>query len=403
MDLLNYISQKNKKDIKIQDNNINPKPFNIITPKIKDDLKNIKIIDLKTPIIKELDKIPNNLETYKIEDMDKKKYNFLVFGIDDPIFYNNKTNKSIDNKFLYGDPSPKELMISNFQTESGTSNNLQNKLLQNQTGESLDDINEANETIDNVYKNEIDRLMNKLNKEKEKNSLSLQPEYLKEIKNQVVEEETSNNIEKLKNKKLKIKANIKPVIQNAIYSDDKKQKIKENEAKEKINDFVKNIKDKKVNKEKNDAATKIQNFSKNIKAKKEGKEMIKNIVDNINKDLRRKDLQNESNKKINELKQNKEEHKKKLNKVFDEANRKLNNNLEDNYPKKNDIVEENTNPMIQKLEEKKNKKGNKQKNYTPEEALLLTNIRNAKRREAYHNKKAMLKASKELLKHLESA
>ena len=318
MDLLNYISQKNdKKDIKIKDNNIYPKPYPISTPKIKDDLKDIKIINIKNPIIKELDKIPNKIDPYKIQDVDIKKYNFLIFGSNDPIFNNHRINKSIDNKYLYGDPSPKELMISNYQTDQGTSNNLQTKLLQVKTGESIDDINDANDTIDNVYKTEIDRLMNKLDKENEKISLRIQPDHIKEIKKEVAKEDTMNDIERVQRMTKRIKANIKPVIQSAIYNDDQKEKLKEKQENE------------------NKSANKIQNFVKSMKAKKEGKELIKNIVDDINKGLRHQDLQNETNKKIKQLKEDKEQHKEKLNKVFKEAAKSnKNDNISENKQNK---------------------------------------------------------------------
>ena len=318
MDLLNYISQKNdKKDIKIKDNNIYPKPYPISTPKIKDDLKDIKIINIKNPIIKELDKIPNKIDPYKIQDVDIKKYNFLIFGSNDPIFNNHRINKTIDNKYLYGDPSPKELMISNYQTDQGTSNNLQTKLLQVKTGESIDDINDANDTIDNVYKTEIDRLMNKLDKENEKISLRIQPDHIKEIKKEVAKEDTMNDIERVQRMTKRIKANIKPVIQSAIYNDDQKEKLKEKQENE------------------NKSANKIQNFVKSMKAKKEGKELIKNIVDDINKGLRHQDLQNETNKKIKQLKEDKEQHKEKLNKVFKEAAKSnKNDNISENKQNK---------------------------------------------------------------------
>ena len=52
MDLLNYISQKTDKSVNIKDNNIYPKPYPIITRKIKDDLKDLKIINIKNPVIK---------------------------------------------------------------------------------------------------------------------------------------------------------------------------------------------------------------------------------------------------------------------------------------------------------------------------------------------------------------
>ena len=260
MDLLNYISQKTDKSVNIKDNNIYPKPYPIVTRKIKDDLKDLKIINIKNPIIKELDNIPNKIVPYKIKDIDEKKYNFLIFGSNDPIFKNKRFNKPIDNKFLYDDASPKELMISNFQTEVGTSNNLQTKLLQVKTGESIDDINNANNFVDNVYKKKIDELMNIDKEEKERISLSKKPELIKEVRKVASEQEFDTNIKENKNIRKQYKADIKPVI-----IDEKRKKLeKQNE----------------INKQ-TIAANKIKNVMKNVKAKKDYNEKQKNIKNEV--------------------------------------------------------------------------------------------------------------------------
>ena len=298
MDLLNYISQKTDKSVNIKDNNIYPKPYPIITRKIKDDLKDLKIINIKNPVIKELDNIPNKIVPYKIKNIDEKKYNFLIFGSNDPIFKNKRFNQTIDNKFFYGDTSPKELMISNFQTESGTSNNLQTKLLQIETGESIDDINSANNYVDNVYKKKIEELMNYDKEEKERISLSKKPEIIKEVRKVAQDQELDENINQIKEGRKHYKADIKPVIvidkQNKFEK--KKEIEKQNEAANEIKNVMKNVKVKKDYIE-----SKNEKQQKNIR--NDVKLTLDDIMNKIEKDNdETPETENPLNEKANEKK-----------------------------------------------------------------------------------------------------
>ena len=419
---MNYLTKQKKRNINLNDFNdyINDdhKHYKITSNKNDDKLdevkENYKIPHIKASNIKDFDNLPEKVDKYKIREINQKDFNTEFMGFDDPLL-NYKGTRKIDNAYLYGEPSSKELMISNLQTESGTSNAINQKLQSIETGESIEDIKDAHNYIDSDIKfhDEVNKIINAIENEKSQIASSSQPEYIKKIRNSILDENKNDEINRINNKIKSNKAKIKPIIQHNksnslldIDVDDIIQDDKEKQAKNKISNLVKNIKDKREAKvkeinEKKEAANKIQNFSKNIKAKKEGKEMIKNIVENINKDT----------------------HKKMLNKVFDEAKgiKKFNTKIKEKvlnydkiYPLKNKTKFSKINPLKQQskpIEQKpievqpepepkqteepqKRTRGRPKKNYTPEELAKKLEATRSSDRIRKANKRAADKQSK---------
>ena len=313
MDLLKVFPPNDKKkklniNINDYDNYINDdhKRYKIQSNKKDNDLdesrEKYKIPHIKESNIKDYDNLPEKVDKYKIRDINQSEFNKEFLGFDDPVL-NYRGTRKISNAYLYGEPSTKELMISNLQTEEGTQNKFNQRLQSINNNESLEDIKEAYDYVDNERNSEINKILEAIENEPR---ITKQNKMKKEISN------ITKNYSKI------AKANIKPIIQNnkdvadviTSFNDKKVNEIiqedKEEQAKNKISNLVKNIKNKKEAKlkeinEKNEAANKIQNFSKNIKAKKEGKEMIKNIVENINKDTHKKMLNNKYLMKLKKI------------------------------------------------------------------------------------------------------
>ena len=124
----------------------------------------MKIILPKNEIIKDSYDLPYNVKPLHIQsnNKDKRELDLLLLGFEDnePIEY-----KKIENASLFGNPTAGDLQLSNMQTEQGVSNPLNNKIRQAQTGESLDDIKDA----DNFIDTQVQKIINELEKKYDKN------------------------------------------------------------------------------------------------------------------------------------------------------------------------------------------------------------------------------------------
>ena len=416
MDIMNYFTKQKKRNINLNDFNdfINDdhKHYKITSNKNDDKLdevkENYKIPHIKASNIKDFDNLPEKVDKYKIREINQKEFNNEFMGFDDPLL-NYKGTRKIDNAYLYGEPSSKELMISNLQTESGTNNKLNDKLLSIETGESIEDIKDANQYVDNERNEEIDKILNAIENEPritKQNKLNKELEILKENK----------KIDKAKyyeNEKTN-KALIKPIIE---YNKDVKSG---NEFPNKRTTDI--IEDDRIDKQmakaekEGKASHKIQKAFKNVKAKKEGKQMIKNIVDDINTKLRHQDMMDESIKKVKQIKKDKIEHKEKLNEVFDEVKKKFTKkdkvvNYNKIFPvKKNKKIDYTINPLIKMPEQEtksneepetkrteepqKRTRGRPKKDYTSEELAKKLEATRSSDRIRKANKREAAKQSK---------
>ena len=166
----------------------------------------------------------------------------------------NKTsnnNKKIDNAYLYGVPSDQELQLSNWQTEQGVGNPLNDKIRQAQTGESFEDIKQYDNKVENNVDTAVDSILKQLEltNESEKESLKRKRFIKNSDKKEIIKEmdlelQEKKHEEKVKGQfeKARLKAQIKPVIE--------KQKIEANANKKSlINELLNKIpKDTKITK-----------------------------------------------------------------------------------------------------------------------------------------------------------
>ena len=295
MDLLKVFPPNDKKkklniNINDYDNYINDdhKRYKIQSNKKDNDLdesrEKYKIPHIKESNIKDYDNLPEKVDKYKIRDINQSEFNKEFLGFDDPVL-NYRGTRKISNAYLYGEPSTKELMISNLQTEEGTQNKFNQRLQSINNNESLEDIKEAYDYVDNERNSEINKILEAIENEPrivERNELK------KEIGN------ITKNYNKI------AKANIKPIIKNNkevaetitrfndkkikdIIEEDKaedekiiEEKKKEKEAKKKINKFVKNIKAKKEIQNQKQKVDLINNLDKNIEDTKSKRKDLKN-------------------------------------------------------------------------------------------------------------------------------
>ena len=111
--------------------------------------------------------LPEKVNKYKYATVNKNELDefFLGFVDDVPI-----KNKQIDNVYKFGNPTPKQFQISNWQTEQGTSNRLNQQIMSIETNENIEDIIESQDTgdalINEAHKKEVDSIMKELEKSK---------------------------------------------------------------------------------------------------------------------------------------------------------------------------------------------------------------------------------------------
>ena len=173
MDLINYFKANKKLNINVNDYNNyiddDHKHFKIISNQIDNNLDevkdNFKLHNIKESNIKDFDNLPQNIEKYKIREINQSDFNNEFLGFDDPVL-NYKGTRKIENAYLYGEPTSKEIMISNLQNEAGTSNIINQKKQSIETGESIEDIINASNYIDKQSNNEVENILNQIEKEK---------------------------------------------------------------------------------------------------------------------------------------------------------------------------------------------------------------------------------------------
>jgi len=122
---------------------------------------------------------PKQEDKFKSKAISFKDFDDLLIGFDDgPLKSNPLADR--DNTALFGKVSPEELMMSNLETQAGTSNKLNRLMRQKDTGETMEDIREGDKIADKqvnkdfdtnfsefmkLYKDEVDELPS--NKKKE--------------------------------------------------------------------------------------------------------------------------------------------------------------------------------------------------------------------------------------------
>ena len=379
MDLINYFKANKKLNINVNDYNNyiddDHKHFKIISNQIDNNLDevkdNFKLHNIKESNIKDFDNLPQNIEKYKIREINQSDFNNEFLGFDDPVL-NYKGTRKIENAYLYGEPTSKEIMISNLQNEAGTSNIINQKKQSIETGESIEDIINASNYIDKQSNNEVENILNQIEKEKTVNRGKVD----KILTNRGLKKELTNVTT---NKKF-YKANIQPIVKynkevasgNEIPNKNPADIIEDDRVDKKMASAEKETK----------ASQKIQKFAKIVKGKKEGKEMIKNIIDQL-------------------------EHKNKLNKVFDEATKKYTKkdkvvNYNKIFPiKKNKKIDYTINPLIKKpelqtkqpeLETKSNEEPQRRGRGRPR--IILTEEQNEQKKEAIRKSDRIRKANK---------
>ena len=206
-----YLNQTKKKiNINLNDCcNINDdhKHFKIVSNKVDDKIDtakdNSKIIHLKDSKIYNPGNFPDDVSKFKIASINESDFNNFFLGFDDPSL-KYRGGRKIDNAFQYGEPSNKNIIISNLQTEVGTNNNLNQRIKSIETGESLNDIKESQEYLDSFYNDEVKKIFELLEKE--------QDPVIKETETKNMNEylmKAKKDIAKVKSDK----AEIKPIIE----------------------------------------------------------------------------------------------------------------------------------------------------------------------------------------------
>jgi hypothetical protein len=192
---------------------------------------NYKIIHLKEQNIKDPYNLPDHISKINdIHNKDNKNFDMAFLGFEDNIPIK---NKKIDNAYLYGEPSVEELKVSNWQTEEGVSNPLNQRFKSIETGESLDDIKDTENFVDK----EVQKIINELEKSDDENFKRIRDNETDEdiinakIKHHIkfregLQQQERDNIKTLK-------ADIKPVIHNKKVMDLTKKNV-ENKAAKKI-------------------------------------------------------------------------------------------------------------------------------------------------------------------------
>ena len=109
---------------------------------------------------------PKQEDKFKSKSINFKDFDDLLIGFEDgPLKSNPLADR--DNTALFGKVSPEELMMSNLETQAGTSNKLNTLLRQKETGRSISDIKaedaQIGQTYDDVYKNGLDTFMKEYN------------------------------------------------------------------------------------------------------------------------------------------------------------------------------------------------------------------------------------------------
>lgn len=246
-----------------------------------------KIIKVNETKINDPYNLPEKVDKYKYATVNKNDLDqfFLGFVDNAPI-----KNKQIDNVYKYGNPTPEQFRISNWQTEQGTSNSLNQKIMGIETNENIEDIKEsqniADKKIDENFQGEIDKIMKELNEKNktidnkiESNKKRLpqraagrQNERLMKTKQTLNEEATEkmgelNKDKTFVKKHIKEKVNIKPIIDELIKKSSKTNK-KNNDDETFTQENPMNKDKKKVspkNKEKNNTNDQTQTPKKNKK------------------------------------------------------------------------------------------------------------------------------------------
>lgn len=280
------------------------------------DKSNVKIAN-ETNIYDPFDlHLPENVEKYKYATINEDEIDELFLGFVDkePI-----KHKQLDNVYKFGNPSPEQFRLSNWQTEQGTSNRLNQQIMSIETNENIEDIIETqikgDKAQDVVFEKEVDDIMTKLDKdykyidEQIKENNKYRPitreahknnEELKNMKN-LLKENSKSDIDDVREhrdtmkKVWKEKAKIKQVIDEAFPNRKKKENvIKKEEPKEEFKEFKeenpmndeeekrkKDIERKKVyakrQEEMNDLVNPIKKENENLKKFTELKEKIQNL------------------------------------------------------------------------------------------------------------------------------
>jgi hypothetical protein len=113
---------------------------------------------------------PKQEDKFKSKAINFKDFDDLLIGFEDHPKSNPLADR--DNTALFGKVSPEELMISNLETQAGTSNRLNRLMRQKDTGEKMEDIREGDKIADKQVNEEFDTNFS---------------EFMKEYKNEISE------------------------------------------------------------------------------------------------------------------------------------------------------------------------------------------------------------------------
>lgn len=186
---------------------------------------NSKIPHLKEQKVYDSIKLPeyNKVNKFKRGTINESDFDMLLLGFDEPNSFKFKGIKKLDNAYLYGKPSEKQIMISNYRTEEGVPNKLNQRLKSIETGESIEVIKDAEQKIEFDYNEELKKVINEI-------AAGNVPPKDENAKKQL-KESLEEGIDEVKNKR---KENIKNKVYIKKVIDEVKDKREENEEKRKF-------------------------------------------------------------------------------------------------------------------------------------------------------------------------
>jgi len=313
MEELQYVKWSNNKikinpnDYKIIDEDKTPYkkiPYQKLDIMIDDNLEDVKPYSGKNVNVNIYDpyNLPDKIEVKRPNvTFDEKLFDEFIIGFHDTRSIN-ELNKRPTSYYIFNQPTNKDIMISNLKTEGGTSNDLNNRIIENQTGESLVDIKAANETIDDIYKSEVNNILNQIDLEKKslknliadnkKNAKQGDIENVNKTKilesklNETIENEKENKtkvLDNLNERKIKHKANIKPIIE-AI---DKSKKF--NKSKDLVKYELGNQIDRIVEKTLKDNRDNKIKKNKEEQDKRKMKDIIDDVLNKVDEEVKKKE------------------------------------------------------------------------------------------------------------------
>ena len=98
-------------------------------------------------------------DKFKSKAINFKDFDDLLIGFDDGPLKSNPLAER-DNTALFGKVSPEELMMSNLETQAGTSNRLNRLMRQKDTGQTMEEIRDDDKYVDKVVDDDYEKHYN---------------------------------------------------------------------------------------------------------------------------------------------------------------------------------------------------------------------------------------------------